>query len=268
MKYNITKELLEQYLADGKTNREIAEIIGCSKSNVGHFIAQFGLSHMQEKYKLPNYRIGKIDTKEKAYLLGAICCDGAISPNNLVEMSVEKADKEFVDFIANQINGRVFVDDTYDKKARRFPRARLSKKIPDIKTFIGGPSKKDRHFPIVNDELVRYSLLGAFDADGCLTWGRRKDKNRIWHKISFTTSLSIAIGIQNVLIKYLVISTIVRPKSGEKDCFVIEFANRIDVLKFLNYIYQDDFVVLKRKYLKYKALRLELEENGEGAIKQ
>ena len=57
-------------------------------------------------------------------------------------------------------------------------------------------------------------------------------------------------------------------KCGEKDCFVIEFANRIDVLKFLNYIYQDDFVVLKRKYLKYKALRLELEENGEGAIKQ
>ena len=39
-------------------------------------------------------------------------------------------------------------------------------------------------------------------------------------------------------------------------------------MKFLGYIYQDDFIVLKRKYLKYKALRLELEENGESRISE
>ena len=133
--------------------------------------------------------------------------------------------------------------------------------------FIGGNLKINRHLPIVRKDLNRYLLLGAFDADGCLTWGRRKDKNRIWHKISFTTSFNIAICLQQILIKELNISTIVRPKSKES-CYVIEFANRKDILKFLDYIYCDDFVVLKRKYLKAKALRLELEENGEGANKQ
>lgn len=268
MKYNITKEMLEECLSEGKTNREIADIVGCVKSNIGHFITQFGLTEMQRKHKLPNYRFGKIDTKEKAYVLGAICCDGAIGVGDIVEMSVEKNDKEFVDFVASCINARVFVDDTFDRAKRRFPRARMKKKIPDIKMFVGGPTKKDRHFPIVKDEFVRYSLLGAFDADGCLTWGRRKDKNRIWQKVSFTTSLSIATGIQNALYKQVGISTTIRPKSGEKDCFVIEFSNKCDVIKFLDYIYQDDFVVLKRKYSKYNALRLELEENGEGANKQ
>lgn len=268
MKYNITKEILEEYLSEGKTNREIANIIGCGKSNIGHFITQFGLTEMQQKYKLPNYRFRKIDTKEKAYILGAICCDGAIGVGDIVEMSVEKNDREFVDFIASCINARVCIDNTFDKKKRRFPRARTNKKIPDIKTFIGGPTKKDRHFPIVKDNLVRYSLLGAFDADGCLTWGYRKDKNRIWQKVSFTTSLNIAIGIQNVLYKHVGICTTIRPKSGETDCFVIEFSNKCDVIKFLNYIYQDDFVVLKRKYSKYNALRLELEENGESANRQ
>ena len=42
-----------------------------------------------------------------------------------------------------------------------------------------------------------------------------------------------------------------------------------DVIKFCEHIYpNEDFIILNRKYLKYKALRLELEENGEGAIKQ
>lgn len=262
-KYNITKEMLEPLVKAGKSQREIAEIIGCSKSNIGHFIQKFGLSDLAAHRKLPSYKINAINTKEKAYVLGAICCDGAIDDNNQVEMSVAKADKEFIDFIAKEVNGKVCIDDTYCPEQRRFPRARLSKRIPDIKTFLGGPKKPDRHFPITKDKFVRYALLGAFDADGSLSWGRRKDSNRIWQKISFTTSLKIATGIQNVLYKYLNISTTVRPKTGE-NCYVIEFANRSDVLKFLDYIYQDDFVVLTRKYSKYKALRLELEENGEG----
>ena len=45
---------------------------------------------------------------------------------------------------------------------------------------------------------------------------------------------------------------------------MLEFANREDVLKFLNFIYPNDsFIILKRKYNKAKALRLELGEFGE-----
>ena len=38
MKYNITKEYLEQCLKKRMTNKEIADEIGCGKSNVNHFI--------------------------------------------------------------------------------------------------------------------------------------------------------------------------------------------------------------------------------------
>lgn len=266
-KYNITKEQLLKYIQKGMTHREMAETIGCGKTNIGHFIEKFGLREVQVNPIKPNYYFNKIDSNKKAYIIGFIACDSAINQKNQIEVSVEKADKEIVDFIAEELNCNVRIDDTFDKKTRRFPRARLNKKIPDILKFIGGNLKANRHLPIVNKTLNRYLLLGAFDADGCLTWGRRKDKNRIWHKISFTTSFNIAICLQQILIKELNISTIVRPKSKES-CYVIEFANRKDILKFLDYIYCDDFVVLKRKYLKAKALRLELEENGEGATEQ
>ena len=265
-KYDITKDKLTKYIEQGLTQREIAEKIGCQKSNIGHFVQKFGITDLQEKKKRPNYRFCKIDSIPKAYTLGFICCDGSIS-NSIVEVTVEKADKEVLDYIASVIDCNVYVDNTFDKKTKRFPRARCSKKIPDIKTFFGGEKKTDRHLPIANKELTRYLLLGAFDADGFLTWGRRKDKNRIWQKISFTTSLGIATCIQKILIKELDISTIIRPKS-DSNCYVIEFANKKDILKFLDYIYCDDFVVLKRKYLKAKALRLELEENDEGAVRQ
>ena len=266
-KYNITKEKLLECIQKGMTHREIAQVIGCKKANIGYFIEKFGLREIQAKPKKPNYYFNRIDSIEKAYIIGFIACDSAINQKHQVEINVEKSDKEIVDFIAKELKCNLNIDNTFDRKTRRFPRVRLNKKIPDVLKFIGGNLKTNRHLPIVRKELNRYLLLGAFDADGCITWGRRKDKNRIWHKISFTTSLGIATCIQQILIKELNISTIVRPKSKE-NCFVIEFANRKDILKFLDYIYCDDFIVLKRKYLKAKALRLELEENGEGAIKQ
>ena len=124
-------------------------------------------------------------------------------------------------------------------------------------------SKEAKHCPIISKELERYLVLGFFDGDGCLTWGRRKDRNRLWHKVCFTSSLRVLEGIQKILLNQCQISTIIRPK-GAENCFILEFSNKKDVLKFLNFIYPDDsFVILKRKYDKAKALRLELGEFGE-----
>ena len=111
--------------------------------------------------------------------------------------------------------------------------------------------------------MERYLLLGFFDADGCITWGRRKDRNRIWQKVSFTSQLHLLEGVQKMLYSNIGISSTIRPKSDE-ECYIIEISNKEDVLKFINYIYpeNDKFIILQRKYLKANALRLELEEFG------
>ena len=107
-------------------------------------------------------------------------------------------------------------------------------------------------------------IQGFFDAEGCITWGRRKDKNRIWQKVSFTSQYKMLEGVQQYLLKQLNIATKLKPKSDGSKCFILEFANKNDVLKFCEHIYNNnDMIVLKRKYSKFKALRLELEENGE-----
>lgn len=258
---NISKELLENFLKEGKTTREIGLILGVANTTISRYIRNYNLNNLYSKPKYLPYHLTKIDSKELAYMLGFIIADSSIN-NEIVEISVAINDSELMDLFSPLLGIKSFEDLTLVKEKRRFPRIRLVRKIVGINKFIGGNKKKDRNVPIIQKDLEVYLIRGIFDADGCITWGYRKDRNRIWHKVSFTSSLGILTSVQKVLYK-IGISTIVRPKATE-DCYVLEFANKKDILKFYNYLYADDsFIPLKRKFDNYNALRLELGELSE-----
>lgn len=257
------KDFLVRCLNRGMSTREIEKICSLNHRTISYWIKKYNLQDNSKYKKLEKYAFEKIDTKEKAYALGFILADGSISEKNVVEVSVSLMDKEVCDFLTTVIGGNVNINNKCDKKKRSFPKARVVRKITDIVKFTGGRNKSDRHFPRVRDDLDRYLIQGLFDADGCITWGRRKDKDRIWHKVSFTSQYKILVGVQQYLYKKLNISSVVKQKQKE-NCYYLEFSNKKDVLKFCEHIYPDrEFLILKRKYSKYKALRLELEENGE-----
>lgn len=261
------KSELESLLKAGMTTRDMESILNIKRSTISYWIHKYGLEDLM-KYKQGHpYRFEKIDSKEKAYVLGFILADAGIT-NQTCDIGVSIRDKEVVEFIANIIDAVPNYDYSFNKKTRRFPRARTSKKITDIKKFSSGEKKQDRHYPRVSKEYERYLLQGFFEADGTITWGRRKDRDRIWHKVSIKSSYNLLVGVQMVLSNLVGINTAIRPVKNE-NCFVLEFANRKDIIKFLDFIYPDDsFIVLKRKYLKQYALRLELEENGESSHKR
>lgn len=258
---NISKELLENFLKEGKTTREIGLILGVANTTISRYIRNYNLNNLYSKPKYLPYHLTKIDSKELAYMLGFIIADSSIN-NEIVEISVAINDSELMDLFSSLLGIKSFEDLTLVKEKRRFPRIRLVRKIVGINKFIGGNKKKDRNVPIIQKDLEVYLIRGVFDVDGCITWGYRKDRNRIWHKVSFTSSLGILTSVQKVLYK-IGVSTIVRPKANE-DCYVLEFANKEDILKFYNYLYADkSFIPLKRKFDNYNALRLELGELSE-----
>lgn len=261
--YMITKEELRNYIRQGLSTRKIADITGYSKSVIGYHMRNYGLSNESKFKKLDKFTFDKIDTKEKAYALGFILADSSIDERNNVEVSVAMADKEIAEFIARVINAKVHYDYTYNKKTRRFPRARLNKCISDVTRFTGGRKKADRHFPIIAKELEPYMLLGFFDGDGHITYGHRKDRGRLWASIGFTSQFKLLYGVQQYILRKINVSSQIFPKAGE-NCFVLRICSISNVIALLNAIYKDeDFVVLHRKHAKYKAVRLELEENGE-----
>lgn len=255
---------MKKCLNDGMSTRGIGRMCDKDHRTVSYWINKYELNEISKFAKREPYKFEKIDSKEKAYILGFILADGSIS-NNMAEISVSLYDKEIAEFISKVVDAKVSYSTLLDKSKHRFPRARFSKKITDITKFTGGCLKKDRHYPRVREDLERYLIQGLFDADGCISYGRRKDKNRIWQKVSFTSQLKILQGVQKYLINKLDISTTIYPKS-KCDCYVLDFSNKSDVLRFCEHVYPDEnFIILKRKYLKYKALRLELEENGESS---
>lgn len=258
---NISRELLENFLKEGKTTREIGLILGVANTTISRYIRNYGLNNLYKKPKYLPYHLTKIDSKEVAYMLGFIIADSSIN-NEVVEISVAIKDSELIELFSLLLGINPRKDLTLIPEKGRFPRIRLVRKITGINKFIGGDKKRYRNVPIIQRDLEVYLIRGIFDADGSITWGHRKDRNRIWHKVSFTSSLGILTSIQKVLYK-IGISTIVRPKANE-DCYVLEFANKEDILKFYNYLYADEsFIPLKRKFDNYNALRLELGELSE-----
>lgn len=254
------KSKLELLLKEGKSHREIASILNMGKSNVGYWVNKLNLTHLNNTKQLTAYNLNKIDSKELAYIIGFLLGDSHLK-NDIISVSVALCDIEIVERIQKYFDGNVRVSNKTDKAKKIYPNASFMRKINGIKKIFGGELKDSRNFPIVSKELERFLILGFFDAEGCITWGRRKDRDRVWQKISFTSKLGMLIGVQNFLIKRLNISTIIRPKSNS-DCHVLEFSSKSDVLKFCEYIYSDDFNSLNRKREKYEALRLELGEFG------
>lgn len=258
------KEKLKRYLSQGMTNREIArqDDVNIKKSTVQYWINKHNLNDIM-KYQKPKYNsdyFNEVDTKEKAYILGFLLGDSQIGENN-ISFKIAIDDKEILEFISNEIGGNVYDHHKLNKRKRIFPHSRLrigDKNIyKDVRKYIGGRLKKERHTPIVSPRLRRFLLRGFFDADGSIMFGERKDRNRLWQKVSFTSPIKILTGIQKILLEKD-IATKIRPKSGE-DTFVLEFSDRNRIKKFIDYIYpNEDFITLQRKYNKAKALRLKL----------
>lgn len=270
-KIEISKSQLIEYLERGLSSRDIEKETGIKYWNVLYYIKKYELNDIN-KYKKLEYKedfFSNIDSKEKAYILGFFLGDGHITNDDKFILNVKKEDKEVLDFICSNIGGHYIISNNINKDKKIFPHGTIKfanpQMIRDLKKLFGGRTKEERHIPIIKKNLEPYLVQGFFDAEGCITWGYRKDRDRIWQKLSFTSQYKMLFCIQKILIKNN-ISTSIRPKGKEK-CFVMENASKKSVIDLLDYIYSDkNFIILKRKYENQIALRLELGEFGESLM--
>lgn len=273
---------LKNNLEEGLSYRQIAELEKCSPKKIEYWVNVHNLKFYSKNNREYQKHVEhdffkKIDTPEKAYIAGFILGYGDINDRFDVNLGVALGDIEILRKIANELpwDINISVDKTFDKKARRYPRAWVclrSRKIgKDLTKHLGSRLTSERRTPIIQKKLEPYLVSGFFDADGCITWGYRKDRNRLWHKISFTASISTLIGIQNILLKNG-ISSAIKPKKNE-NVHIIEFSNKGDIIKTYNLL-KIDGIRLNRKMEKFDQLiniidvplRSESDEFGENSL--
>lgn len=192
----------------------------------------------------------KIESKEQSYLIGYMLGDGGFNagthkrkPRLFVSSTEKYIIESFRDNFTpdSPISSRIPVNTTRNIVSKiESHRLQFPSKFYETFYKFGIVSvKTERTYHNIGKNNMNTFLLGLFDADGCVTWGRRKDRNRLWASYSIThPNLNMLKKLQGFLVDNVGVMTIISPKGDEK-CFVLRTSNREYIKKIINYMYSD-----------------------------
>lgn len=190
------------------------------------------------------------DSKD-AYLIGYLCGDGSYSARTKkkrAKISICSSDKEIIEWIHknycpdSKMSSLIPVNKVRNiistKPSYRLP---LSSEFSETFEFYKILSKKkDRNLVNIPLKYMKYYILGLFDSDGHCSWGRRKDRNRLWCNIGIThQSINVLSKVQEFLTIHLNISSALKQRKDE-DCLDLKFSNRDSIIRFINWLYSED----------------------------
>lgn len=201
--------------------------------------------------------------KDGAYFLGFFAADGSVGKYDLrfeIQLRDEQILKDFAHLFG--YSGPIKYSHKQNKyKVGHYCRLgicnpKLRQRVMDF----GIVPDKTHHMSIKFDLLepyISHFIRGFFDGDGCLYTGQRKDGT--WrHAITITLEKTFAPLFASIITSQGISCRIERTKSVIIDRLVIESHEEIE--KFLNWIYKDAGLKLKRKhesYLNFLELREE-----------
>lgn len=184
-KYAVLNEQIPKLVNNGKTIREMSDILNVSRSAIERRCKALNICvpNYHNSLKFDNTVFDKIDTEEKAYWLGFLYADGCVnSKNNTISISLKKEDKEhlikfkkFLQAETDIIDASIFKNNKEYKVSKFYV---CNKHLKETLTNLGCVPKKSLilTFPNLNifeeKSLVYDFIRGYVDGDGCLTFSK------------------------------------------------------------------------------------------------
>ena len=258
---NIQEEICNKYLK-GFSNKQLSEIYNIHRTSVQRILKRNNIKLRKQnvttrKNFILNFK-GDILTNNDAYILGLIWSDGNLR-KNCIEIVLQKNDENLLKDISQYVYSKntltyregkntIFNGKEYLCK----PQARFritSKEITDKLRKIGLIENKSLicRFPKIESIYIPHFIRGIVDGDGCIY-----TKNIRSCKVDIISNHIMANEISNIINKTLKIRSKVYLKTENVSTFTI--SGRLQILKFLEWIYKDADLKLDRKYKKYKEL--------------
>lgn len=190
-----------------------------------------------------------IDTEEKAYWLGFLFADGAITQHKHsynVELSLKLEDKKHVEKFAKAVK-KDYVNSNSTYRSRCILG---SKHMFEVLSSYGCTPKKSLtlKFPTITifkyDHLIRHFIRGYVDGDGCLSFS---NKDHTIACVSILGTEDFLNGIQKI---YGSNKKLYLNNKNNNITKVLSFSGK-KAFDFINYLYKDSTIHLDRKYKKY-----------------
>ena len=239
------------------TSSEIAKIIGCSRQQVLKIWMVNGLSGKEHRSYYFNFNyFNKIDTSNKAYIIGLIASDGTLykrkGHQGLVSIQLHKNDEEILKKISNELNYNKPLNYTKNYCSLTLTSDILYNDLIkvglyDKKTYTINMNQ----IKVPNEYLFDY-IRGYFDGDGSIFKSLQKSCKNITpccYNISITGFVHNLKSIQEFLKENEINSQIIIDKRKT----ILEFGNlkfgsNKDKYLFLKSIYQNNELCIKRKF--------------------
>lgn len=254
----IVKEWAE-YFNSGHTLTETSEFFKVPYKSVVHLLTKDGFrKQSREQTKLRKQRQDSIDyfkeinTHEKAYFLGLLFSDGYICStyydvSKSTGIALQLRDAYILEYFKEKLNlsGKISVY----KNSAKLVITNIGV-YNDLKKLgmVENKSHSEYTIPNIPEEFVNSFILGYFDGDGCITL---KKSGAVVVSICGNSKVFFE-DLQNILKKYGIETRLnCETKRQVNPLYVLYLKGRPNQLKFMDFIYKDCPIYLKRKKEKF-----------------
>jgi hypothetical protein len=200
-------------------------------------------------YKINENYFEKIDSNNKAYVLGFIYADGCVY-NNYLSICLSNKDVEILNFIKKELNydGKIYEHYSKIKDKKYVGLSISSKKIVNDLIKLGIIRNKtylSKELPSYNKLYEGAFLRGFFDGDGSIY--SNNNRGFLEYTIAFSGNLCVLNQIKIILKDYKISSSNVRHRHNNDESCMLEIRGNINIEKIYNLFYNISEFHLKRK---------------------
>jgi hypothetical protein len=241
-----------------KNIHKVAKHFKVSSTTISRIIKSNGIELTNRRYDVNHNYFDNIDNEEKAYWLGFIYADGYIrerKSGNSLEIKLSIKDVDHLNKFKKCIESNHLIKESYSKvkykggisTSHMVHLAMYSTKLVNSVKSVGIHSRKTFTIgrPNIDDDLIPHFIRGYFDGDGSFSFNPEKYINK-------TQIVSASDEFKKFIIDELSKNNI---KINLYSEIKLQIQNKMDNLKFYNYIYQNAKIYLNRKKEKYEEFR-------------
>lgn len=257
------KEAIKRLYLSGLSTIEVGEQFNITRKKVAKILDEFGVERRKNgsrKYNVNEHYFDKIDNQNKAYILGLLYADGCnYKKKQTISLSLEEKDKDILEKIRIEIGSDKpleYLDYsnkhdfgyTYKNQYRLLV---FSKYMCNILEKHGVIPNKSLllDFPNIPKSLINSFVRGYFDGDGSISRGKNVNTN---FNLTITSTNDFCVKLKEIVEEILMIHCGISDASNHNGITkVFTISGRIQVKKFMDWLYEDADMFLERKFQRY-----------------